>query len=300
MKIDREQNLIRQYLLGDLDERRRERLEGKILTDPKFRKRVLLIEDELFDDYVMGVLSDNERRKFDERLLATPGQVRKLEAVRVFRDYASGAAGGLPPLQHTPAHRLFAARWPSALTYENRGLIYATAALALIACVVLAAIMLGRQPPNPALDARGGRAALEEELTLLNDPRNSSTPIGQHPASPSSVLNVRLSPILVRGWREPPVVSIREDTEVVWFELGLMGGEYLSLEAVLRTVEGREMFTIRGLRAATAAAEQVVIYKVPARLLADGDYLLALRGASRDGQLKDMGEYYFRVTHEVR
>jgi hypothetical protein len=79
-----------------------------------------------------------------------------------------------------------------------------------------------------------------------------------------------------------------------------MGGEYLSLEAMLRTVEGAEMFTVRGLRATKAAAAQVVICKVPARLLAEGDYLLALRGASRDGQLKDVGEYYFRVTREVR
>ena len=67
MKIEREQSLIRRYLLGDLEERRRERLEKRILTDPKFRKRVLLVEDELFDDYVMGALSGNERRKFDER-----------------------------------------------------------------------------------------------------------------------------------------------------------------------------------------------------------------------------------------
>lgn len=300
MKTDREQNLIRHYLLGDLDERRRERLEERILTDLKFRNRVLLVEDELFDDYVMGALSDSERRKFDERLLATPEQVRKLEAVRAFKDYASGAAGGLPPLPHTPERRPFAAGWLGALLHEKRGLIYSAAALALVACVVLAALILGRRPHQPALDALGGRAALEVELAQLNDPRNSSTTAGPHTAPPSSVVNVRLSPILVRGGRDAPVVSIPEGAAEVRFELGLTGGEYLSLEAVLRTVGGPEMFTVRGLRATAAAAEQVVICKVPARLLAEGDYLLALRGTPPGGQLEDAGEYYFRVTREAR
>jgi hypothetical protein len=87
---------------------------------------------------------------------------------------------------------------------------------------------------------------------------------------------------------------------VVQFELVLAGDEYQSLDAVLLTVEGREMFTVRGLRATTAAAGRAVTCKVPARLLDGGDYLLALRRTSRDGQLKDAGEYYFRVTREPR
>ncbi|HEX7316924.1 MAG TPA: hypothetical protein VF297_23685 [Pyrinomonadaceae bacterium] len=290
----REQNLIRRYLLGDLDEKRRERLEEKVLTDFKFRKRVLLVEDELFDDYVVGALPDDERRKFAERLLATPEQVKKLEAVRAFNVYASGVAGELPPLPRPVGRDAFAARWLNAFSQKKSRTIYAAAAaLAVIASVLLATLVLGPRP-----DERGERAALEEELALLNDPRNGGGAAGQRPAPPPpSIKHVSLSPILLRGQGEPPVVLLDKGTEVVRFELGFLGGDYLSLEATLRTVEGSEMFTVRRLPSASGEKGQVVICKVLARLLPDGDYLLTLRGTSRDGQSKDAGEYYFRVTH---
>ncbi len=295
------EKLIRRYLLGDLDEERRQRFDERVLTDHRFRKRVLLVEDELFDDYVLGALSNNERQKFDERLLATPEQVKKLETVRMFKDYAmrKGAVGPVPrPSLRRPS---FMRRWLNLLLYK-RSLIYLPAAVvALIILVGLIALIVVQRRSKPAQYEQGARRALEAQLAYLNDPQNTgSENPNQKAPLPSSILNVTLTPILIRSEKQTSAVTIPPDKEIVQFRLVLMEGEHQSFDAVMQTLEGSTLFTVRRLQATTEDGGKVVSLKVPARLLPDGDYLLKLQGTSRDGQINDIGEYYFRVLHNGR
>jgi hypothetical protein len=295
------EKLIRRYLLGDLDEGQRQRFEERFLTDYRFRKRVLLVEDELFDDYVLGALSSDERQKFDERLLATPEQVKKLETVRMFKDYVmrKGAVGNV---SYSSLRRpSFVRRWLNILLYK-RSLIYLPATVvALIILIGLIALIVVQRRSKPAQYAQSARGAIEEQLAYLNDPQNiGNEPPNQRAPLPSSILNVTLAPILIRGEKQTSAVTIPPDKEIVQFRLVLMEGEHQSFDAVMQTLESSTLFTVHRLQAVTEDGGKVVVLKIPVRLLPDGDYLLKLRSTSRDGQVNDIAEYYFRVLSAGR
>lgn len=291
--MSREQNLIRCYLLGTLDERQQQRIEERVLTDRRFRRRVLLVEDELFDDYVLGTLSSDERRRFDERLLATAEQVNKLENLKALKDYATSVAAGLP--RGLSGRSSLASRWLGALV-SKRNLIYLpAAAVALIILVSLVVFVVQRQS-KPGRDARAERAVLEEQIARLNERGDNGGASSGRPApDPASVLSVALAPTAVRGAEQSSMVTVPADKDLLQFELQMLGGEQQSFEATLQTPEGPEIFTVRGLRAGDWRGGKAVSLLVPARQLPGGDYILTLRGASRDRQTSVVGEYYFRI-----
>src|ERR1044071_6037995 len=55
--IDKEQPTIKQYLLRRLDEEGQQRFEERFVTDSEFREVALVVEDELIEDYLAGLLT---------------------------------------------------------------------------------------------------------------------------------------------------------------------------------------------------------------------------------------------------
>jgi hypothetical protein len=71
MKLEDEQ-LIRQYLLGELDEQQLQQVEERTMTDDDFYRQVELIEDELVEEYVSSGLTEQQRARFEQVYLANP------------------------------------------------------------------------------------------------------------------------------------------------------------------------------------------------------------------------------------
>ena len=78
-----EENLIRNYLLGQLPENEQDSVEERLLTDPKFFETSLLIEGELLDDYVIGSLSESDRTSLESSLLVSAQQQRRVQLIRL-------------------------------------------------------------------------------------------------------------------------------------------------------------------------------------------------------------------------
>lgn len=55
------------YLLGELPEDERLRLEEDYLADSELFARVLAVEEDLIDAYARGELSESARKQFEER-----------------------------------------------------------------------------------------------------------------------------------------------------------------------------------------------------------------------------------------
>lgn len=73
-----EQDQLRNYLLGRLDNHGEEQVERRLLSDDEFFEEFELIENELIDQFVYGRLSDEEKVLFEEHLLQTPKQRERL------------------------------------------------------------------------------------------------------------------------------------------------------------------------------------------------------------------------------
>lgn len=145
---------IRLYLLGQLEpELRSQRVEERMLTESDYYEELIIIEDEVIEEYVAGRLTPDERVSFEQHFLSAPERVRKLRFARLFSDYVAAA-----PVAQTPPARarvrlpallrpLFAAPFRAA----------ATVAAVLVVCS-LPVWMAYRDRPDPRVGE--GLAAL--------------------------------------------------------------------------------------------------------------------------------------------
>ena len=72
MKSNIKEQLVHQYLLGDLPEEEQLALERDYFTDPESFERIWEIENHLVDRYVRGTLNRDERTLFEQNYLASP------------------------------------------------------------------------------------------------------------------------------------------------------------------------------------------------------------------------------------
>jgi hypothetical protein len=79
--------VIRRFLLGDLDDRERERVEEVFLSDPRTRDRILMTEDDLIEGYLEDCLNPVELEKFLKYYLCASQQRRKLRIAKSLREY---------------------------------------------------------------------------------------------------------------------------------------------------------------------------------------------------------------------
>ena len=87
LNIDAE--VLRSYLLGTLEAEPRAELEERILCDPAVYEELLLLEEELIDQYIAGGLSKAERQQFETHFLITAERQRKLRFGQLLKQHLS-------------------------------------------------------------------------------------------------------------------------------------------------------------------------------------------------------------------
>jgi tetratricopeptide (TPR) repeat protein len=92
-----EDNHIRRYLLDDATQDERRQVEARLMEDDSYGEWLLVIEDELIDDYAHGRLSELERELFARNFLVTPRRRRDLVVAQEVTKHVAGlaAAGGV-------------------------------------------------------------------------------------------------------------------------------------------------------------------------------------------------------------
>ena len=270
-ELDDEQRLIRQYLMGEPGPER-ERVEERMLADPDFFERVLMVEEGLFEDFVYGGLSAPEREGFKEHLLASPLQVNKLEIAKALKNY--------PAVERKPG-----AWWVGSFTTEQKlGAALAFAVLLLLGSFA-GYMMLSREP-------------LEKELARLNSqPAVSGRP-------DQSVYTETLTSTRFRGpgaGDEEKRLTIPPGTEVVLLQLALEGDPSESYGLTLMRNGERRPPSVNGLKPASADGANVLPVRIPARALTPGYYELTLTGFAADGSPDgSIDSYTFRVVDDER
>ena len=153
---------------------------------------------------------------------------------------------------------------------------------------------------------QGLRAELERETDRLRGgdgggaaarPRPERA-IGRPPphGAAAKVLAVTLTSGLVRDAGEVKTLTLRPETAVVRLRLDVGAEENKNYRAALETAEGISLRVRDGLRPKSARGGRVVIFDVPAKLLAGGgDFQLVLSGVN-PGSAEEVGRYYFRVV----
>jgi hypothetical protein len=307
---------IRSYLLGELSEDERELLEKRLLADEGYFQQLLLIEQDLIDDYLVDELSPEERARFDGYFLSVPERRQQLRFAKAFNKYAASSALKTSPRvaassQHlSPLKAFFLSLRPA-----RPALLFA---LAAILALIIGGFWFIRQRSQPGTVATGNQPAAptpapqpsqipnqnEGEIVTQVTPTPPTNiavptpiPTATNESPKSSVMIVALASGLTRGDGNLRRVKVPPATSVVRLRLELdpRSDDYESYRAVLQSASGQELLNRDGLRAGVSARIKMVVLDVPARLLKRDDYYLRLSGQNSEKEFESAGSYSFRI-----
>lgn len=283
------QESIRGYLLGQLSDEERRRVEEWLLTGQDSLEELLVGEEELIEQYLDGSLDGPQRRQFHEHFLSTPERRQNLKFARALRKHVGGGPPAEPLVDRldAPERRAW---WRLPALFEGGRSRWAVPALAsVLALVVLSSLW--------ALYAGRGNAgsAFEEEVRRLNAPQGVEGG-GLQPPSPAVALSLTAG--LRRDSGEMKSLESPGGANVVQLRLVVAPGEYRAYRAALRTVGGPTLVTVPDLTPRPLEGQTVVALNLPAGFLRRGDYQVRLSGLPPGADYEDVGTYFFRVTND--
>ncbi len=307
---------MRGYLLGDLTDAEREALEREYFADPGFFERLVQAENELMDSYARGLLTPDTRARFERHYLAHPARRGRAEFARALA--ATLERRGPPPPETTGR---VVPLWLKLLgSVGGPKLAWAFSASLLLAGAVAAWVYMGtgrqqrevasagveRATPEQVGGEARPRAGDERPGATGPEPGPHATPGVREKVQPLPTPAAKAAPVVatlvltaggIRGAEAGPPASLllTTRTEQVSLRLKLSEADYQSYGGVLRRAGGGEVFSWRRLPARAAKSGKTVSLVMPARRLAEGDYVLTLRGTRDTGEPEDVSVSFFHV-----
>jgi hypothetical protein len=276
--------LIRRFLLGDVDEEEHERIERRFISDQELYEKIVVLEDELIEDYIEDSLTASDREKFLAQYGHTPKERRRLRIVNAIKEHAVTEALSSQRARSTKSKW---SHFPLALRLRNPGFLIPVAAVLIIAFV--GGLVLLMDIRNKRVQETNRRSAIERELADLN------APTSVREVSPQTLLLI-LPSVSVRSVGSQ--TGLRVSTDIREVELQLLWTqkeEYSSYQAVLRRVGDSEQLTIPNLHVEKTTWGNAVRLKLPTHILTRGLYQITLRGIGSSGAAGQAEEYSFTV-----
>lgn len=323
------------YLLEDLSEDEKNRMEDAFFADDSKFEAVELAEDDLIDAYVRNELSPEEQRQFKAKLLSSPRILERVNFAKALAEKADSFLSSeaqrsieLAPSFTPPADKP-QTRWWGGFLAQRPAWGLAMAACALLILVAGFVLLFGwLRLRNESERLASERAALErrkEELDKLSGEQRSTSDQqtaelqrerdqlaqdrkriedlkrGQNREEPGkgstlgSVVHLLLTPGGSRSSGAGHDFPIGPEASTVKLDLALERNDYRSYIATIETPDGKVFVSRKWLKAHNDGSGQVVTVQIPVRLLPPNNYNVTLKGVASSGTPEDVGIYSFRV-----
>lgn len=271
--------LLREFLLGKVNEEERERIEGLFLTDSQARERILGAEQDLIEDYLEDSLTAEDKVLFLARFGHTSAQQRQLLINKSIKDWALREAASTDAVS-TKVSALSRLR---ELCRLKPAFVIPIVITAMIVIAVTAVWLSSRR------EQQDRYRAIEQELVQLNTPSSLLE-------FPPNMTSLELSPVSVRSVELETEIKKTAETQIVELRLPWTQKErYFAYRAEVSRVGGDELFTIPNVQ-----AEDDRVYRIRLRLptypLRRGHYRVRLTGITPDGRAGSTEEYTFAVS----
>jgi hypothetical protein len=272
--LDAESRLTH-YLLGQMDEEERSRLEEQYLVHPELHERLQAVERDLIDRYVRDELDDVGA--FERGYLTSDARRQRVAFARNFAHAIEA-----PPLLESSSsvpHRLLSRPW------------WLAAAAAL---VIATSWLLWPTRPPAAVPTVAETPALSAPAIPPATPAPESTP----PAvalPPFRVVTLVLQPAATRDGGELPTLALTNESEI-GLELILETGGYDRYRATIRTPNGTVVWQGAPLVPRRSATGTALVVRLPAASLRAEDYMATVSGLDTNGVEDEVAGYAFRVV----
>jgi hypothetical protein len=311
---------LRKYLLRDetLTQEDIARLEEFLLEDERYFDRMLLVENELIEDYLRGALPAEEEQRFKTHFLVTPERREKLRYLRALAMPTPVAApekvGRPAPVSATSS------RWRSLFAFVRTPKLATAVAVTVVLFLIFGALLwLIRQPgrhepllaedptkgasqnsslppspsptkePSPAPTSSPGNEQLTKPDGGVRPAPSKPTP----PASPPTVFAL-VSGVL-RGGGVGAEKKIEPGSKFVEFHLRLdLEVEYSEFSLAIEDSNGHEVVRRGRVKMITKGGLPTIVASFPAALFKPDDYMVILNGKT-NGEYKEVDRYSFRI-----
>ena len=317
------ETLIARYLLGELPEDQQVEIEDRAFSDKDYLASITAVENDLIDEYVRGELSAADRQRFETRFLASTERRKRVEFATALRTVVSESPVPEKKLIHdvsgwswrdslyaflnglNPAARLafvaatilliVGAAWLFAETLRLRRQVNQLQAEKQSGQGLQQTLDAERKR-NEELNARLNQEKQQREQTDESLRQLTETTEATKPAPPPVFASLTLLPGLSRGGGQKPNLDLSNDVRLVRLQIGIDPEEqYKSFAVELRSVAGRQVWNRENLASRTRRGTRAVGLTLPATVLKSGEYELRLRGLTEGGGSEDVGFYYFNV-----
>jgi len=267
---------MRNYLLGNLEAERRAALKESILCDAGIYEELLVVEEELIDEYITNNLSPSERQQFETNFLITAERQNSLRFGRVLRRYLDSQPFFVPPDEipvttgrqdeiDAPATKFFS--FAAGSFARTTTLAVSTAVVVGLVTLTLFCWRANRKPEQPTVQA------------------NSSQP-----------LTVTLTPGSMRSeGTVTPRVSVPPKGVNVRLDLQVSNPNFHNYKSELFR-ESKSLQTAGELKAEPQGEQHVVPWTITGDVLSPGDYQVKLSGVVESGPDEFIDNYSFRVV----
>jgi len=269
---NRERELLRQYLLGNLSQEKSAPLEERLLSDSHFYQELLVTEDDLVDQYVADRLSGAERESFELHFMIPAERRQKVSFARALRRYINlnedaeseeHAVTGLFKGSSVPDGQPAKSRFP--FWPPNPVLAFSLLVAVCLGLLAVSRVVFKRQP---------------------------SGAIAQHAQRSTTIALVSGS---TRSEGITQRIVVPREVDLVQLELALKRNAYLSYKAEL-LADTSILAATQGITPEVKDGQAVVRFAVPAEMLKPGDYQIRLSGVSESGYAEAIDRYPFRVV----
>ena len=329
-----EESVIRKFLLGELSPEEGHYLEERQFLEQDYFQQIQAAEDDLIDEYLYGDLTANERERFEQRFLSKPERREDFRAAKALQLYLSkNAEGSSLAASKASEHATTSSsgnffwsflRAPRPVWQFSLAAIALLIALGGIGIIVWSVLPKNQSAPSQARQnetpplpsptesepnqnsAPQNQQAFNEELRR-NDKR-ATTDVKENAATPPALPAVKrpkptvysflLIPVgIVRGEGEVKTIRLPQIQSVADFQLALIEETaYKSYRAALQTDDKRIVGNWTALKPQRVEAGNVVSVRVPRELLRQKRYSLVLSGVAADGAVREISSYPFQVA----
>jgi len=316
-----DQTIIR-YLLNELPEEDQARFEDAYIRDGSLFEQVQALEEELIEDYVKGELSGDERHRFERHYLASDQRRARIGTTKQLVRVCSLKSPAQTVADDRIENSFFSPPSPLRLLAKLRlAPVFGVAAillLLLVAGLVIDLLRLRGQlatvtEERAAIERRAEESErrLVHERGQLTQERKQSIALQEKleqeragsQASKNQIVFLALTPgIRSVNKTDKAVISDRTSFVELWVEFEKQEATNLrSYRAVVKTVEGdREIWTREGIKPQRRKSAHYVVVKIPAnrfKTAAAQDFTLTLGALTAGGKdYEELESFYFQVT----
>jgi anti-sigma factor RsiW len=298
------------YLIGDLSAEEQSRLEEQYFVTDRVFEQLLAVEDELIDDYVRGDLSEPLRIRFERHFLESPERRRKLAFARSLEAYRSptvrsiARSGSFTPVA---LGRWWGERFLGAGDAASRWVLGA-AATALVLGAALLVIQNGRlrsdlrfvqaeratmREQEEKLRQRLDEAGADARQAVASDERQQREQ-SRGPVLPS--VSLALIGGLVRSGGEQAMLVIPPGPHIVQLRVTLERDSYRTIRAAIETAEGSTVWSQETSNKGPRSEHATLSLALSSDVFQSDDYVLKLSGVGSNGAATEIDAFTFRVA----